>query len=462
VKRDMSRLSRRQMLRGAGTVAIALPILPELARAAGAPARTPQRLITFFFGNGMPPDYTTAAFDSPVLKPLAPHAAKISLLRGLNNRSAPGGVGHPHARGSSAFAVGYSNPSLESAGDRSLDVAAYQTWKPGTPFNTVATSLWWWSEDTVRNTHSWEGKNRPNPGVTKPLDLFHRLFGGMEMIAPAGSPEAAKAAKLRRYQKSVLDSVVEGYRYATSDAAGYSAETRMAIANHLESVRTLERRVVMVDQMGGGAACASPMAPADIVPMQTCSSGCDTKGDTATHDAGGGQSKSGNWDMVWPLLSDLFVTAMRCDLMRCGNLTCTASGDRYNYQGQSTNVHDLAHAWRPGGENGFNMSVTWLMGALAYFLKGMDDPSFTLPGGGTMLDNTAVLIGTEVSDPAPHSFSKMTFMLAGGGGVFKPGIYDYGDKSSEVDLYSTVSRSLGLGDKFGDVRYFTDYLTGIV
>jgi hypothetical protein len=53
-------------------------------------------------------------------------------------------------------------------------------------------------------------------------------------------------------------------------------------------------------------------------------------------------------------------------------------------------------------------------------------------------------------------------MLAGGGGVFKPGIHEFGDKSSEVDLYSTVARALGLGDKFGDPRYFTGYLPGVV
>ena len=73
-----------------------------------------------------------------------------------------------------------------------------------------------------------------------------------------------------------------------------------------------------------------------------------------------------------------------------------------------------------------------------------------------------MLIGTEVGDPAPHSFSALTFMLAGGGGVFKPGAYDFGDKHSEVDLYSTVARALGIADKFGDQKYFTDYLPGLV
>jgi hypothetical protein len=31
-----------------------------------------------------------------------------------------------------------------------------------------------------------------------------------------------------------------------------------------------------------------------------------------------------------------------------------------------------------------------------------------------------------------------------------------------VDLYSTVSRALGIGDKFGDPRFFSDYLAGVV
>jgi hypothetical protein len=156
------------------------------------------------------------------------------------------------------------------------------------------------------------------------------------------------------------------------------------------------------------------------------------------------------------------VMSLRCDVARVGNLTCTAAGDRYNFADQGTNVHDLAHGWRPGGENGFDKSVTWLMGRLAYFLKAMDDPAFTLPEGGTLLDNCPVMIGTEVGDPAPHSFSNLTFMLAGGGGLFKPGVHEFGDKRSEVDLYSTVSRALGIGDKFGDPRYFSDYLTGVV
>jgi hypothetical protein len=452
-------LSRRVVLRGAGTVAVGLPLLP--LRRAQAAAKTP-RLVTFYFGNGMPPAYSSPGWMSPVLAPLQPHTAKIALLRGIANRSAPGGAGHPHARGSSAFAIGYANPSVETAGGQSLDFAAYEAWKPPTSLSSLAASMWWWSEDIVRNTHSWQGKGRPNPGVTRPLALFTRIFGSALPPPPKGSPEEASELKQRRYDRSVLDAVLEGYKAVTGPASPYGPSVRSTLSNHFEAVRSLERRAIAADMVGGGLTCKAPAAPPDLSPQTTCSSGCDTKGSTGTHDAGGGVNKSSNWDQVWPLLVDLFVMALRCDATRIGNLTCTASGDRYTFAGQGKNVHDLAHGWRAGAENGFDKSVTWLMGNLAYFLKAMDDPAFTLPEGGTLLDNTPVLVGTEIGDPAPHSFSSLTFMLAGGKGLFKPGIYDYGDKSSEVDLYSTLARSLGLGDKFGDPRYFSGYLGGVV
>lgn len=463
-----ARLDRRQVLRGAGSVAIGLPLLPALmSRRALAAAGKPSRLVTFFFGNGMPASYSAAGWTSPVLLPLAPHEKKIALVRGIANRSASGGAGHPHARGSSSFAIGHSNPSIETAGGRSLDFAAYETWKPATPLSSLAASMWWWSEDIVRNTHSWQGKGRPNPGVTRPLALFTRIFGTAIPAGPKGSPEEARALKQRRYERSVLDSVLEGYKSVTGPASPYGPSVRATLSNHFDAVRSLERRAIAMDRPGGagggaGAACVVPAAPPDLSPQQTCSAGCDTKGSTGTHDAGGGNNKSSNWDQVWPLLVDLFVMALRCDAARVGNLTCTASGDRYTFAGQGKNVHDLAHGWRASSENGFDKSVTWLMGNLAYFLKAMDDPAFTLPEGGTLLDHTPVLIGTEVGDPAPHSFSNLTFMLAGGGGLFKAGIHEAGDRQSEVDLYSTVSRALGLGDTFGDPKHFTGYLPGLV
>lgn len=45
-------------------------------------------------------------------------------------------------------------------------------------------------------------------------------------------------------------------------------------------------------------------------------------------------------------------------------------------------------------------------------------------GSGTVLDNTALLWGSEFGDGRPHSFADLPFVLAGSaGGYFRPGRY---------------------------------------
>jgi hypothetical protein len=72
---------------------------------------------------------------------------------------------------------------------------------------------------------------------------------------------------------------------------------------------------------------------------------------------------------------------------------------------------------------------------VAYFLNLLDDPSFREPNGGTLLDNTMVLIGTEVSNPN-HDWDDCTFLVAGARAVIKPGVYDYRNASNDVDLHA--------------------------
>jgi hypothetical protein len=143
---------------------------------------------------------------------------------------------------------------------------------------------------------------------------------------------------------------------------------------------------------------------------------------------------------------------------------CTGGGDRYpipelNTQGVSESPHVLAHAWGSSNENGFDICVTWLMEKIAYFLDQLDDPTWPDPLGGTILDNTLVMIGTELGPESSgqHYVDYMTYFLAGGGGRITPGIHDF-DGSTDVDLYSTVTRAMGLGDAFGDPVDFSDHL----
>jgi hypothetical protein len=99
------------------------------------------------------------------------------------------------------------------------------------------------------------------------------------------------------------------------------------------------------------------------------------------------------------------------------------------------------------------------MDKVAYFLAQLDDPAWLDPNGGTVLDNTLVLIGTELGTATDkqHYVDYMTFWLAGGDGRIQSGIFDY-DGRSDVDLYSTISRAMSMGDQFGDMGDFNGHL----
>ena len=64
------RISRRTLLRGAGGIAIGLPLLEEMM-AAPAEADVPMRAFNVFFGLGIPAPLQTEGYDG-VLEPLRP------------------------------------------------------------------------------------------------------------------------------------------------------------------------------------------------------------------------------------------------------------------------------------------------------------------------------------------------------------------------------------------------------
>jgi hypothetical protein len=231
---------------------------------------------------------------------------------------------------------------------------------------------------------------------------------------------------------------------------------RALISDHLDLVRELEKQAIGIEML----TCSEPpAAPPDLAPSQACTAEL-CPGDDAYYYGSGGA----NWNEVWELNSQLFAMALRCGITRFGTMGCSGGGDRYpipelNAQGVSESPHVLAHVWSPSGENGFDVCVRWLMEKVAYFLAQLDDPAWLDPDGGTVLDNTLVLVGTELgtAGSGQHYVDYMTFLLAGGGGRITPGVFDY-DGRSDVDLYSTLSHAMGLGDSFGDASAFSGLL----
>jgi hypothetical protein len=82
-----TRISRRTMLRGLGTVTIGLPLLEEMLATSAfgqQQVAVPVRAFNVFFGLGIPAPLQGEGFDG-VLEPLGPLADKLLILRNVDH-----------------------------------------------------------------------------------------------------------------------------------------------------------------------------------------------------------------------------------------------------------------------------------------------------------------------------------------------------------------------------------------
>ncbi len=450
------RLSRRAFLKGAGTVAISLPFLDFMLEGAGArasSAEAPRRLVTFFFPNGSPaelwlPDKIGADFSfRGALAPLAPKRDKIALVSGLHDPAAKEGSGDPHSRGGGAFGVGRPNPFLEtdpvdtsgkryahSAGGISLEQFALQKRRPDTYLGSLEVGVM--REALHTRTYyvkSWRGINQPNPPIVNPLNTFRRIFGEAQ---PTGD---APSEREKRYRQSVLDTVVGEYDRVTSERYGLSNTSRAMLSDHLDAVRDLERRAIDVDanQM---AACPRPQAPPSYV-----------------------DTRYSEYAEVFELQADLLAMALRCDVTRFASVLIGCGAEDLQLAGFDGPQHRLGHEWASHKDNDFLGYNLFQMGLLRSLLEKLDDPGYLDADNRTVLDNTVLLVGTEVANPSLHSQDEKLYMVCGGAGQVRTGYHHrVGDGTDRPvnDLYTACLHAIGLPvASFGDERFNTEPLS---
>lgn len=472
-------LDRRTFLRGAGTVAIALPFLDAMRSTSSyaAAPEPPMRAFNLFHGLGVPTPLQSEGFDGP-LEPLGELSGKIALLRGVDHvRCDEGGINAHFDGAAGAFTA--TPPNGEAlAGGASIDQLVRNHFYPdGLPtgiLSTVLAGTYFRRSRPARFIHCWNPDGSPaSLPKEDPVGLFELMFGTDPNMG--GEDLTPEEEKQRRYHRSILDSVVEQYKHWTSEASGLGAASRARIADHLEKVREYEQRVF--GELPEG--CNVPTAPSDsTIPHE----------DQADPDGQGIDITVDELVSEWRLLSDLYALAIQCDLVRFGGLTFQAAGERirltgnYSYEGQTVYdfddqgergtggaegcSHEWWHDFNPNNQNPqLRAHIHLMQRELTYFMKLLDDPVHADENGLSILENSLVVVSTESGDgrhnDVQRELSGIFHAITGCNERFKTGtILDV--DSEGIDVYNTMLQALGVPTKLGPANRALNEVTGIL
>jgi hypothetical protein len=428
-------LKRRTVLKGLGAC-VGLPLLDAMIPAATALAQTAAaaqpRAIFVYFPHGAVMDKWTpgkegADFDLPaIIASLAPFQKRLTIISGLENKSAIAAPVHAITPGTWLSCVP-PRISHDPLGGVTIDQMAAQAIGQDTPIPSleVATEEQGGEGSCDRNygcsygkTISFRTPSTPLPMEHNPRKLFQQLFGQGD--------NAEERAALGRENQSVLDLV----RHDAADLSKTLGPRDQALLDdYLSTVREIERRVQKVahrDLKG----MQLPDAPAGI-PTQ--------------------------FDEHMKLMFDMMALALQANLTRVMTFMMAAevSNQPYTFIGVSDAFHPLSHHSnnaqkldRLAKVQAFNTRM------FAGFVKKLAE----MPNGeGTMLDQSVILFGSNMSNSNLHDhFPLPTALLGGGCGKLKGNQHlRYPDHTPIANLHVALLNRMGiptksLGDSTGE------------
>ncbi|HVZ73515.1 MAG TPA: DUF1552 domain-containing protein [Polyangia bacterium] len=450
------RLSRRTFLRGAGGVALGLPMLdamrPRAARGATA-AASPRRIMFVFQANGdqisrrfTQVGETTFAFDE-FLAPLQPYRNDLLILNNLDKRFSklpsgqvadnheqggsslapwPSGTGSYPIGGSNGLTIGFvQGPSADRAiGDAILAK------NPTLPYRHLVYRVGG-NHNDIWNLHSHAGPvgtQSPIPPETDPYAAYARIFTSFPGTNDAAA--AAAVAKKLAKKQSALDLVLAE---ATALESKVGAGDKMKLDLHMTSVRDIERTL----QTGGGATMVgASCAPFDL----------GTKIDVFNDD---------NHVVMGQLFFKISALAFACDLTRTiqFNWSGNTSDRVYKNLGMTDGHHTMSHVSTDDSFAKIRQihKHLWTQNTTLYdLLKATPD------GDGTLWDNTLVVHWNELAQGDTHAINNCMVIFAGvAQSFFRRGrMVDFQNKASYSDMLLSCFQYMGLTDvtSFGDAR----------
>lgn len=411
-------------MRGAG-VSLALPLLDAMIPASTALAQTAAaakpRLAFLYFPHGAIMDRwtpTTVGHDfelSPILKPLEKFRSQLTVVSGLENKPAISPAVHAITPGTWLSAVP-PRKSHSPHGGITIDQMAAQVIGQDTPFPSleVATesSAGGGGCDRVygcsyAGTISFRTPTQPLPMESNPRKLFFQLFGEGD--------SAEERVKISWQYTSMLDQV-NAEAKALQRTLGAADASKLG--DYLESVREVERRV-------------EKMESRDISHL-----------DLPEVPAG----RLSSFDQQLRLQFDLMALAYEANLTRVISMmmAAEATATTYNHIGVNDAFHPLSHHQDdPAKMDRLVQIQTYHTEVFASFLQRLAD----MPDGeGSMLDNSIILYGSNMSNSDRHdNWPLPAALLGGGAGRLKGNQHlKYADKTPHANLLATILDRAGM------------------
>jgi len=462
------RLSRRAVLRGAGSIAIALPWLeimrPERqAQAAPVAGKPANHFLAVFQPGGTVrnasgvdkwgPTGTESNFTlSLILKPLEPIRKKLLIVDGTDMKSA---VGEQHQAGIIAWLTGsVQAPNLGYATGPSIDQVIAKRLYTNQKKKSIQLGIRWATGKSHGSLHPINcanfdaDNNSPIGPLVDPQKVWKDLFGS---ISTGGSGDAKAAAALKR-QQSILDFVDKRYD-ALSQRLG--AADKLRLQEHLSKIRELEKGLMAIPSTSSICTQVPNVSTSDYNPHPAYSDDGMTF-DTATDKA---------IPKVGKFMTDMMVMALACNLAPVGTLQWSDTEAKHTFPWLTLPENNHYHFYQHDG--GFRpvqceQIATWYSQQHLYLLQQLDA---VVIGDHTLLDETVVFFGSELSEPPTHKKNNMPFMLAGGGGLNTGTTGRWIKKTGESHNNLLVSILNMFGDTrttFGSQGYSTGPMTGIV
>lgn len=370
------RFSRRKLLYGAG-VALTLPLLESMAPAKGhtSVAEVPRRMICInnTLGLHTPNLFPTQAGRdyemTPYLEAIKDFRDDFTVFSGLSHPEVDGG--HPAEL---CYLTSAPHPRADNFKNSiSLDQYAVEQLVPDTRFDSLV----------LASSHtglSFTRSGVPIPAQQRPSQVFKSMF-------VAGTPKEINAQVQRLKQgESIMDTVLGE---AKSFKKGLGTQDQQKLDEYFSSVRQVEEKMLKAQEWA-----RRPKPQVDAKPPVDINNNVEVVGRVR-------------------LMIDVMHLALQTDSTRFITFALNGFNAVPAIPGVTQDWHNLSHHGQDPAKLAelrvIELQQMQLFGELLTKLKSSSE------GGGTLLDQTIVLFGSNLGNASSHDNKNLPIIVAGGG-----------------------------------------------